>query len=334
MAGIWVSLAAKSALLADEHNHGILGTKTEQGSLRQLLQRTCFSDSYRGNSRNPRCSGAVEQFILCRCSLVGYRDTGRDSAGRRVTVVRLQGKVAVITGAGGAFGREIGLTFAREGARLVLGDVNGAAAQKTASEVQAAGGSAVALEVDVRDEKQVSEMVRRALATYGQIDILVNNAGVARSARIQDISLEDWNYVIGVNLTGTFLCCRAVIDHMIARQYGKIINVASISAQTGRLVGVDYSASKSGVVGITRTLALQVAPYGINVNAVAPGPVATPLFERGFPPETVQKLRASVPFKREGTPKDIANLILFLASDESEWITGEVIAINGGAFMG
>jgi len=121
---------------------------------------------------------------------------------------------------------------------------------------------------------------------------------------------------------------------MVDNKYGKIVNLASICAQTGRLVSVDYSASKSGVVGITRALALQVAPDGVNVNAIAPGPVATPLFEKNYTPETVEKLMSTIPYKRRGKPLDIANLILFLSSDDAEWITGEVIAINGGAFIG
>jgi len=167
-----------------------------------------------------------------------------------------------------------------------------------------------------------------------KLDILINNAGKARSARIQDISLEDWHDLIEVNLTSQYLCCKAFIDHMIERKYGKIVNVASICAVTGRTVGVDYSASKSGVVGLTRTLAAQVAPKGINVNAIAPGPIITPLFEENFTQEVINKLQNTIPYKRGGTTEDIANLMLFLASDESGWITGEVISINGGAFMG
>ena len=139
---------------------------------------------------------------------------------------------------------------------------------------------------------------------------------------------------LNINLTGMFLCCKHIIGHMIDNEYGKIVNVASICAQTARLVGVDYSASKSGVVGLTRTLALQVAKFGINVNAIAPGPIITPIFEKNFEPEVVEKLKATIAYKRQGTPKDIANLMLFLSSEESEWITGEVIAINGGAFIG
>jgi len=248
--------------------------------------------------------------------------------------LRLKGRIVIVTGAAGGFGSEIGRIFAHEGASLVLADINYNAAESLANELKAQGTKAVAVSVDVGDEKQVYAMVNRAMSEFGQVDILINNAGMGRGARIQDITLDDWNQLLRLNLTGTFLCCKAVIDHMIARGYGKIVNMASICGQTARPVGVDYSASKSGIIGITRTLALQVAPYGINVNAVAPGPVATQIFERNWPKETVDKLKSTIPFKREGTPRDIANAALFLSSDEAGWITGEVIAVNGGAFIG
>jgi NAD(P)-dependent dehydrogenase (short-subunit alcohol dehydrogenase family) len=247
--------------------------------------------------------------------------------------MRLEGKKAIITGAGSGFGKQMALTFAREGADVLVADISLPAVKKTAHEVEALGRKAIPTATDVGDESQVNEMATIARKELGKIDILVNNAGIAQFERIQDVSLDLWNELIRVNLTGTFLCSKAVIDHMIECGYGKIINLASIAGQTGRKVGVAYAASKSGIIGITRTLALQVAEYGINVNAIAPGPVLTPLFEVDSP-EVLQRLTATVPFKRLGTPQDIANLVLFLASDEAEWITGEVIAINGGAFMG
>jgi NAD(P)-dependent dehydrogenase (short-subunit alcohol dehydrogenase family) len=253
--------------------------------------------------------------------------------GRQEGAMRLESKKAIITGAGGSFGRRTALTFAREGADLIVADIDFDAAKKTAIEAQTLGISALPIQTDVGNEDQVNDMVQKALESFQRVDILVNNAGIAQFEKIQELSLEVWDRLIRINLTGTFLCSKAVIDHMIERNYGKIINVASIAAQTGRHVGMAYSASKTGILGITRTLALQVAEYGINVNAIAPGPVLTPIFEVGSP-EVVEKLTATIPFKRLGTPQDIANLILFLASDEAEWITGEVIAINGGAFMG
>ena len=248
--------------------------------------------------------------------------------------MRLKNKSAIITGAGSGFGRETALTFAREGAEIAVVDVHEAAARAVAAEVEALGLKALPLFSDISREEEVAEMIRATLQTFGKIDILVNNAGVSGSSIIQEISLEQWERTIRINLTGTFLCCREVIAHMIGRGYGKIVNVASISGQTGRWVGADYAASKAGVLGITRTLALQVAKFGINVNAVSPATIVTPLLEKNFTPEIVERLKSTIPYKRQGKPQDIANLILFLASDESEWITGEVVTISGGAFMG
>ncbi|EOS61619.1 hypothetical protein C814_01541 [Anaerotruncus sp. G3(2012)] len=190
------------------------------------------------------------------------------------------------------------------------------------------------MQVDVSEEESVKSAFSQALEQMHTVDILINCAGYGRSSRIQDLTLEQWRRLIDVNMTGTFLCCREIIPHMVERQCGKIVNLASICAQTGRMVAVDYAGSKSGVVGITRALALQVAADGINVNAIAPGPVVTPLFEKNYTTEQMNSLLSTIPFKRKGTPTDIANLLLFLSSDESGWITGEVIAINGGAFIG
>lgn len=190
------------------------------------------------------------------------------------------------------------------------------------------------MQVDVSEEESVKSAFSQALEQMHTVDILINCAGYGRSSRIQDLTLEQWRRLIDVNMTGTFLCCREIIPHMVERQCGKIVNLASICAQTGRMVAVDYAGSKSGIVGITRALALQVAADGINVNAIAPGPVVTPLFEENYTTEQMNSLLSTIPFKRKGTPTDIANLLLFLSSDESGWITGEVIAINGGAFIG
>ena len=190
------------------------------------------------------------------------------------------------------------------------------------------------MQVDVSEEESVKSAFSQALEQMHTEDILINCAGYGRSSRIQDLTLEQWRRLIDVNMTGTFLCCREIIPHMVERQCGKIVNLASICAQTGRMVAVDYAGSKSGIVGITRALALQVAADGINVNAIAPGPVVTPLFEKNYTTEQMNSLLSTIPFKRKGTPTDIANLLLFLSSDESGWITGEVIAINGGAFIG
>jgi 3-oxoacyl-[acyl-carrier protein] reductase len=248
--------------------------------------------------------------------------------------MKLDNKIAVLTGAGGAFGEATASLFAKEGANLILTDYNLDAIKPLALELKSKGSNVVSLKVDVSNESDVIGMRKRVEEEFGKVDILVNIAGISRSADIQDISLEEWHKLIEINLTGSFLCCRELIDGMIEKKAGKIVNVASISAQTARPVAVDYSASKSGILGLTRTLALQVAPYGINVNAIAPGPVVTPLFEKNFPKGVVDKLLSTIPFRRKGTPEDIANLILFLSSSDSDWITGEVVAINGGAFIG
>ena len=248
--------------------------------------------------------------------------------------MRLKGKKAIITGGAGGFGRETALRFVKEGAEVTLVDTNFEGARQVVAEIEAAGGVGHAFAMDVTQEDQVKSTVADALKVMGNIDILINTAGFGRSANIQDVTLEMFQQSMNVNTTGIFLCCREVIPHMIERQYGKIVNIASICAQTGRKVSVDYAASKSAVVGITRALALQVAKDGINVNAIAPGPVATPLFQKNYTHERMLELMSTIPYKRLGTTTDIANLFLFLASDESEWITGECIAINGGAFMG
>ena len=248
--------------------------------------------------------------------------------------MRLKDKTAVITGAGGAFGSAMARRFAAEGADIALVDLEENAAAEVAVDIEALGRRACTFGVDISIETQVDGMVRDVVGMWGKIDILVNNAGLSGSMPIQQVTLSQWRRTMEVNLTGTFLCCRAVIDHMIERNYGKIVNISSISALTGRMVGVDYAASKAGVAALTRTLALQVAEHGINVNGLAPATIVTPLLEKDFSPEVVAKLKSTIPYRRQGRPEDIANLALFLASDESEWITGEVVTISGGAFMG
>lgn len=245
----------------------------------------------------------------------------------------LKGRKAIVTGGGGTLGGQIALNFAKEGADVAIVDINSSAAQKKAMEIEKLGRQAISISRDISKEDDVKNMVKITLETFGRIDILVNCAGISKSCDIQDLSLEDWNTTISVNLTGTFLCCREVIDHMIANEYGKIINIASLSGLTGRKVGVEYSASKTGVLGITRTLALQVAKHGINVNAVAPALIITPLHET-WSKENLDKLLATCPFKRGGKPQDVADIVTFLASDKAGWITGEVVALTGGSFMG
>lgn len=248
---------------------------------------------------------------------------------------RLSGKRALITGAGGDFGRAIATLFAQEGADLILSDINSEAVEKVAKDIEAlnTGAKIVVIACDVVKEDQVKNMFAKADEELGGVDILINNAGISKVSAIQEISLDEWNKLMDINLTGMFLCSREVVDQMIERKYGKIVNMSSISGVTWREVGAHYGASKAGVLGLTRTLAAQVAKYGINVNAVAPAAIRTSI-QDSFAPEVLEKMMSTVLLNRCGYPKDIANLVLFLACEESSYITGECININGGAFMG
>ncbi|MBQ3277055.1 MAG: SDR family oxidoreductase [Oscillospiraceae bacterium] len=249
--------------------------------------------------------------------------------------MRLEGKKAVVTGGASGFGKETALLFAREGAEVALIDLNLPGAEEVAEEIRKAGGKAWAFQADVSDEASVKKAFAGIFASMGVIDILINIAGFGRGGwNIEDLSVEQWERLIDVNLKGVFLCSREVIPHMEERKYGKIVSIASICGQCGRKVAVDYAASKAGVIGLTRALAMQVAKYGVNVNAIAPGPIVTPIFEKNYTPDQIKVLMDTIPFSRMGTTMDVANLFLFLASDESGWITGECVAVNGGAYMG
>ena len=249
--------------------------------------------------------------------------------------MRLEGKKAVVTGGASGFGRETALLFAREGADVVLLDRNLEGAKAVAAEIEALGRKAYPVECDVCDEASVKNAFAEAFKALGVIDILINIAGIGRGGwRIEDLPVDEWEKLIDINLKGVYLCCKEVIPHMEERKYGKVVSIASICGQCGRKVAVDYAASKAGVIGLTRALAMQVAKFGVNVNAVAPGPIITPIFEKNYTPEMINALTETIPFARMGTTMDVANLFLFLASDESGWITGECVAVNGGAYMG
>ncbi len=249
--------------------------------------------------------------------------------------MRLKNCNAIITGATGGFGRMITQTFFREGTdKIALIDINGKALGEFSKELKEKGFNAIPYKVDVSDEHEVEEILYQILDSFKKIDILVNNAGITQSLPIQDVPVEDWERTINVNLKSAFLFCKYIITNMIENKYGKIINISSISGQTGRPTSVQYSTSKAGIIGLTRNLAFQVAKYGINVNAVAPGPIVTPMLEKSFTKEISESLKATIPFIRQGTAQDIANAVLFLSSEEASWITGQVLSVNGGAFMG
>ena len=248
----------------------------------------------------------------------------------------LEGRVAIVTAAAGAgICQAIARRFAEEGAQVLLTDAHARRVQEVAAAMSKDyGREFMGLEVDVTNVGQVQGMVQTALDRYGQVDILVNNAGINRLEPVWEMSDETWNLVIGVNLTGTFHCTRAVLPHMIERKRGAIISLSSIVGWVGSDEGeAHYCAAKAGVAAFTRAVAAEVGRYGIRINAIAPGLVYNPFLERIYPPEFFERIAQRTPLGRVGEPADIANLATFLASDQSSYITGEVFCISGGMYM-
>jgi len=246
--------------------------------------------------------------------------------------MRLKDKVAVITGSGRGIGEGIVLRFVREGAKIIVNDVNEADAKNVVEKVNDQGGKAVAVIGSVASRSVVQHMVDTAVKEFGTLDIMVNNAGITRDAILHKMTDEQWDQVIAVNLTGVFYGIQCAGIYMRQKGYGKIINVSSTSA-LGNAGQLNYSATKAGVVGMTKTAAKELGPKGINVNAIAPGMIWTDMM-KSMPPETIKQMDAMLPFlvpmNRKGSTEDVANLALFLASDESSFITGQLIFCDGG----
>jgi 3-oxoacyl-[acyl-carrier protein] reductase len=241
---------------------------------------------------------------------------------------KLSGKVAIVTGAGRGIGREIALSLGRSGAEVVITDVSDDIFD-VAKQIEALGSKAMPIKCDVTDPNQAVKVEEQVVEKYERIDILVNNAGIYPQKPFLEMTAEDWNQVLRINLNGVFHCTKAVLPKMVKQKYGKIVNMASIA---GAVVGfanlTHYSASKAAIAGFTKSLALEVAQHGINVNAVAPGPIDV----GGIPPdsEMYQQVAKAIPMGRFGLPTDIANLVVFLVSDESSFITGQCIVSDGG----
>ncbi len=245
----------------------------------------------------------------------------------------LDEQVCIVTGASRGIGEAIARRFYSAGARLALLDVNGEGAGQVAGSLDPSGDRTLSVRADVSAEKEVQGAVEKTVERFGRIDVVVNCAGILRHLPIEQMSLEDFESVVRVNLTGTFIVCRAVVPVMKKQGRGKIVNMASLAGRTGRPgVGVNYAASKAGIIGLTRTLAREVGPAGIYVNAIAPGPILTRL-TRQVPAEVFAQWNVGRAVNKDGLPEDVAEAALFLASDQSDWITGMTLDINGGIFI-
>ena len=248
---------------------------------------------------------------------------------------RLQNRVAIITGGARGIGKATAIKMVQEGASVALLDILAKDVSQTAKELQGMGGKAMGINVNVTHKADVGKAVEQALSQFGKVDILVNNAGLVKPALLEDVQDGDWDEVVNVNLKGTFFCTRAVLPFMKKVRYGKIINISS-RASLGKEVRTVYGATKAALIGVTRTWALELAQYNINVNAIGPGPIATELFTAANPMDSprTKAIIAGIPLRRVGQPEDVANLVSFLASDESSFITGQVIFICGGLTVG
>lgn len=246
--------------------------------------------------------------------------------------MELKDRVALVTGGAQGIGKAVALLLAKNGADIAVSDVNLQKAEETAGEIQSLGRKAMAIKADVSSSEDVERMVQAIMERFGRIDILVNNAGIARDKLILRMTEEDWDAVLNVNLKGTFHCTRTVIRHMSKQRYGKIVNIASVVGEMGNAGQANYAASKAGVIGLTKTVAREFAQRGINVNAIAPGYIATPMTD-ALPEKAKEELQRMIPMERLGKPEDVAEAVLFLVSEASSYITGQVINVNGGIYM-
>lgn len=246
--------------------------------------------------------------------------------------MNLKNRVAIVTGGGQGIGKKICLRLAENEAKVAVFDVNEELSQEVVKKIKAKGGDALAVKVDVAKYEEVNEATRQVIDKFKGIDILINNAGITKDSLLLRMKEEDWNRVLQVNLNGAFNCLKAVLRYMMRQKYGRVVNISSIIGIRGNIGQANYSASKAGIIGLTKSAAREVGRYGITVNAVAPGFIDTAMTRR-LNKEAVDAIISQVPLQRMGKPGEVASLVTYLVSEEAAYITGEVIKIDGGMAM-
>jgi len=252
--------------------------------------------------------------------------------GHEMCEMKLKGKVAIVTGGARGIGREIALMLAREGANVAICDVNEESLQEARKDIEGLGREALGLKIDVTSLDQVEGMVQKVLDKWGKIDILINNAGITRDGLLLRMKEADWDAVLSVNLKGTFNCTKAATKVMMKQRCGKVVNIASIIGRMGNKGQCNYAASKGGVISFTKSIAKELASRNINVNAIAPGFIKTAMTAK-LSDESQQTMLRLIPLNRFGEPEDVAKAALFLVSEESSYLTGQVITVDGGMVM-
>jgi len=246
--------------------------------------------------------------------------------------MRLKGRNALITGAAQGIGKSLAISMAREGANIGIADVNMESAESTANEVKSMGVKSIAIKLDVSSQDEVSSAFSTFIEEFGSMEILVNNAGITRDAILIRMKEEDWDAVLNINLKGTFLCSKEAIKIMAKKRYGKIVSISSVVAFLGNPGQANYSSSKAGLIGLTKTIAREYSSRGVRANAVAPGFIQTAMTDI-LPDNVKEEMQKAIPLGQFGTTEDVARAVIFLASEESDYITGQVIHVNGGMYM-
>ena len=248
--------------------------------------------------------------------------------------MNLSSRVAIVTGSGCGIGRAIALKLAEVGATIVINDIDEESVNSVVEEIKAMNGQSLAVLADVSSSSDVDKMVETVISICGRVDILVNNAGIARDQLVLRMSDEDWDKVMNVNLKSVFLSTRAVLRYMIRHRWGSIVNIASIVGIMGNAGQANYASAKAGIIAFTKTLAKELGKYSINVNCISPGVIGTNRVLQTLPEDMMQKFNSGIPLRRLGEPEEVAQVALFLASDESRYITGENIVVDGGMTQG